>query len=124
MTEEFVTAMTYLASGYQNFKVDREVWAVTVKRYFDDLGGYSPMVFQAAVRRCSKAHPTWFPNVGQLRELCEAEIRPLREAQRWAPPERQIPENTHRTSQLESVEEIRKRFWTDWAAKHGQDKGK
>ena len=89
--QNFVAAMAYLKTSYPGYRPTDQEWTKTLRVYRDALSSYPLEVIGKACRRAPKAFPQWFPNAGQVRQICEAEMRPIRERQKEIPNQRQLP---------------------------------
>lgn len=67
-----------LRACYPGGLSDPDVWKATLARYYEALGKYSPDVLAAAADKAWRESPKFFPTLGQLAEIAEAEEKARR----------------------------------------------
>ncbi|NIV51076.1 MAG: hypothetical protein GWN29_04805 [Gammaproteobacteria bacterium] len=83
--------METLRACYPHRLAREERWGDTVRVYWTHLSRFDADVAQRAFSRAWKAHPHWFPTLGQMVELCKTAERELRKP---APPAPTMPSDS------------------------------
>lgn len=110
-------ALAYLRAGYTGgaAPTDRDLEAFR-RLWRERFGHHPPEVFARATRRAHRAHPDWFPTIGQLQAIFDAEAKVGKPGRR-APPERQLASETPALDEASPWERLARQF-----EKHGPKK--
>lgn len=92
--QQVTTILGALRACYPQ-RVSEEEWRVTLRRYRAELVRFESEVVYKACEVAWKKHAQWFPSLGQIVELCEAEKKSYDSA-RPAPASRQLTDGDWR----------------------------
>jgi hypothetical protein len=108
----FAQVMGFLKAGYPGFNPPEETWRTSLAVYRQTLGHYPREIFARATAKAHTANPQWFPTVGQLREIFEAEHKGwlARQAHKNRPPVRGLLPERQALADDNPYEQLARRF--------------
>jgi hypothetical protein len=86
--QQLTTILGALRACYPQ-RVSDEEWLVTLRRYRAELRRFDAMVVYRACEQAWKKHAQWFPSLGQIVDICEAEQKSA-DCVKPVPPSRQL----------------------------------